>query len=404
VESIMVEEVIIKAEKEEIVDPISEFIEKRKAQCISLLSDLIRQNTVNPPGNEAPAAKVVTDFLDKLKVKYELIEPNKSRVNVMASIGAESGKKVLFSAHLDTVPPGEGWDTDPFEPTVKGNLLFGRGACDNKGQAASMLLVLEYLKSIESTLRNRFIFIFAADEETGSSNGLKYLLAKKLVTADYAIIPDTGGEMKQIDIAEKGILNIKITSLGKQAHGATPHKGINAITNMSKLLTKLDYYTLKYDVHKYLSKPTINIGTVQGGSAPNMVPARCESVINIRHLPSQTPERIIEELKVLGEKYGVFEFETLTSMPPTEVDDQNILVKTIQKISLKHGIESKPYGLNGATDAKSLVLNGVTAVGYDFSQSFMAHTANESCNLDDLFLFSNMMIEICLELDGAEKL
>lgn len=392
---------------EEIINKkVSDFVEKRRKQQIKLLSDLIAQNTVNPPGNEKLAAAVIKKHLDKLKVKYKTFEKTKGRTNLIATVGNtdKSAKKIMLATHLDTVPAGEGWDTDPFKATVKDNLLYGRGACDDKGQASACLLVLEYLKSVEKDLKNQFLFVFSADEETGGSEGLKYLLAKKLVSADYAVVVDISGSLKNISVAEKGTVNVKVTCLGKQAHGSTPHKGVSAIVNMAKLITKLDYYNFKYEIHPLLSKPTINFGTIQGGTAFNNVAAKCELVLNIRYLPSQTKEGIVEELQTLAERFGEFKFEIIADHQPSEIDSDNILVKTIMKVTETFGIQSKPYGLNGGTDAKALVLNGIPAVGFDFADSYVAHNANEFCNLDNLFKFCKIMIDVCTELDKYDKL
>jgi len=380
------------------LDP-EEFIEKRKDSYTSLLCDLIRAKTVNPPGNEHLAAKVIRKRLSKIGVKCRAYEKKKHRTNLIAKVGNESGSKILFSTHLDVVPAGDGWDTDPFEPVIKDNIVYGRGASDNKGQATAELLILEYLKSIENQLKNQYIFVFAADEEQGSGFGLHHLMKENIISPDFVIIPDVCGAMKNITIAEKGVLNIKITAKGKQAHGSTPQKGISAIACMSKLIAKLDHYILKHSLHKYLSRPTINFGTIKGGAAPNIVAGSCELVVNIRYLPSQTPEGIVDELNKLSERFGEFEFSILAQMPPTEVDETNILVETIKKVAEKHGINAKPKGLSGATDTKSFVLKGIPAVGFDFGDEHVAHNANEYCRLDSLFRFCRVMIDVCMELD-----
>jgi acetylornithine deacetylase/succinyl-diaminopimelate desuccinylase family protein len=378
---------------------VQDFINQRKEIYIRLLCDLIKAKTVNPPGDEYLAAKIIRRRLSKIGVKCKLHEKKKNRSNLIAKVGNEKGKSILISTHLDTVPAGDGWTTDPFEPVIKDNRVYGRGTCDNKGPAAAALLVLDYLKSIEKDLKNQYVFVFAADEEAGSALGLKYLLDESIISPDYAIIIDIGGAMRKIDIAEKGVLNLKITCRGKQAHGSTPQKGVSAIANMSKFIAKLDHYILKHQLHKHLPRPTINFGTIKGGAAPNMVAGSCELVVNIRYLPSQTPESIVAELKGLSERFGEFEFDVLINMPPTEISEKSILVETIKQVAQKHGIVAKPHGLSGATDTKSFVLKGIQAVGFDFADDYVAHNANEYCNLDSLFKFVEVLIDICLELD-----
>ncbi len=379
---------------------IEEFIAEHKSAYVDILLDLIRAKTVNPPGDEYLAAKMIQKHLDKIGVIYTLYEKVKNRSNLIAKVGNELGKKILIATHLDVVPAGQGWETDPFEPVVKDGKVFGRGACDNKGQVTSALLVLDYLKSIEKELKHQFIFLFAADEEAGSAFGVKYLLNEGIISPDYALVIDVGGAMQKLTIAEKGVLNLKITAKGKQAHGSTPHKGISAIANMSKLIAKLDHYIMKHKIHKYLSRPTMNFGMISGGAAPNIVPAICEVIVNIRYLPSQTPEGIIEELKKISEMFGEFEFEVMMKLPPSEVDEKHLLVQKIKKVTEERGLKTKLHGLSGATDAKSFVISGIPAVGFDFADDYLAHNANEYCDIDSLFRFVSILSSICLEFNN----
>jgi acetylornithine deacetylase/succinyl-diaminopimelate desuccinylase family protein len=377
----------------------ADFIGARKELYTRLLCDLIKANTVNPPGNERVAAKIVKKRISKIGAKYKLYEKRKYRTNVIAKVGDEKGKTILITTHLDTVPAGEGWETDPFNPVIKDGRVFGRGACDNKGQATAALLVLDYLKSMEKKLKNQYVFVFAADEETGSPLGLKYLIEENIVSPDYVIVVDVGGSMEKVTVAEKGVLRLKVVARGKQAHGATPTKGISAIAAMARFIAKLENHVLKHELHKFLTRPTINFGTISGGSAPNIVAASCEMVVDIRYLPSQTPEGIVDELKKLSEMFGDFSFEVMMKLPPTEVDEKNVLVKTICDVADSHGIAAKPKGLSGATDAKAFVLKGIPAVGFDFADDYVAHIANEYCVLDNMFRFCEVLIDVCLELD-----
>lgn len=378
---------------------IKEFIKKNEEIYVKLLCGLIRAKTVNPPGDEYLAAKVIKKQISKIGAKYDTYEKVKHRTNLVAKIGNEKGKKILISTHLDTVPAGDGWETDPFEPVIKDGKVFGRGACDNKGQATASLFALDCLKQMEKNLKNQYIFLYAADEEVGSSAGVKYLINENKINPDYAIIVDIEGGMQKIDIAEKGVLNLKIICKGKQAHGATPHKGVSAIVNMSKLIAKLEHYSLKAELHPYLSRPTINFGTISGGSAPNTVAGTCETVMNIRYLPSQTPEAIVEELKKISERFGDFKLEVMMKIPPTEVDSKNLIVENIRKVTDRHGIKAALTGLSGATDTKSFIVQGIPAVGFDFADDYIAHNANEYCRLDKLFEFVEILTEICLEFE-----
>ncbi len=99
-----------------------------------------------------------------------------------------------------------------------------------------MMAVAKYLKENESGLKRLFLLAGVADEERGSALGMEYLLDECGIHADYAIIPDVANNMQMIDVTEKGALFLEITSFGKQAHGSTPERGINAVWNMIAFL------------------------------------------------------------------------------------------------------------------------------------------------------------------------
>lgn len=377
-----------------------------KAKIISIIKELIAQNTVNPPGNEYKVANIVEKFFKKHKIRYKKFEKAKGRTNIVGYIGKDSAKpKLLIAAHADTVPAGDGWKTNPFKAVVKGNRIYGRGTTDDKGVIAPMLLCAAEIKKHEKELKGQLLIAVAADEEKGSEFGMKYLLKNKLIKPDFAIIADEASAFKKIDIAEKAVLGLMIISHGKQAHGSTPDKGINAITNMNKVISELEKYKFKYKKHKLLSPPTMNIGTIKGGIATNVVPARCELSIDIRYLPSQKKEAILQDIKKLLKNIEIknkdtkFSLEVLGHAPPTEISSDNLLIKLIQKHTKDiAGIEPVAVGVNGATDCKSLILNGVVAVGFDSGVPGVSHMANEYIEINGLIQFKEIIERISLDM------
>ncbi|MCX5682534.1 MAG: M20/M25/M40 family metallo-hydrolase, partial [Planctomycetota bacterium] len=151
------------------------FIEAHAADLQTYLADLIRARTVNPPGDEFRAAKVLTDFCSRHGIPFETFEKLPGRTNVVARIGA-GRPRICVPIHFDTVPAGDGWTSDPFEPVVRDGRMIGRGTKDNKGPMAGLMLAARYLKQHEADLPGQLIFIGAADEEAGSALGMKYLL------------------------------------------------------------------------------------------------------------------------------------------------------------------------------------------------------------------------------------
>lgn len=296
----------------------------------------------------------------------------------------------MVACHLDVVPAGEGWDADPFALRVDRGKAIGRGVLDNKGPLAAMLMAARFLRE-NATLKGTFVLVAAADEECGSALGLEWLLSRGNTAPSMAIIPDIGGHMKVIDVAEKGVMFVEATAQGRQAHGSRPELGVNAIWIMADFLQRLRERPVPPGSHPLLTPSTCNLGRVEGGTAPNMVPARCTACLDIRYLPGQDPERILGHLEMLAEDVrrahpdGELQLRVQTQLPPTEIPCDHPLVTALQN-SVREvlGRTAKATGASGATVAKQLIARGIPAVGCGPGDEGQAHTANESIEIGDL--------------------
>ena len=387
---------------------IDSFVESRRKELIRIASDLIATNTENPPGRERLAARVVQKYLDGMGIRHESFEKEPERTNVVARIGSGS-PSLLVACHLDVVPAGDGWSQDPFKATVTDGKMIGRGATDNKGQMASCMILAEYLRGKEDSLNGEFILVAAADEERGSRLGLEYLLEECGLRADYAIIPDVSYSMRKIDVSEKGALFLEVTSHGKQAHGSLPETGVNAIWNMVELLKEIETLpsAFKHTSHPLFTPPTLNLGTIQGGAARNIVPGRCVAGLDIRYLPGDTKENIIalveERIKKVerANPRARFELKVGCDLPPSEVSYDNPLVGLIQRHTEDVlGVRPELIGMPGTTVTKQLLDKGVTAVGFGPGEESQAHMADESIEIQQLLDFAKIMARISCELLG----
>jgi succinyl-diaminopimelate desuccinylase len=162
-----------------------------------------------------------------------------------------------------------------------------------------------------------------------------------------------------------------------------------------KALLAIEKYTLKHKKHKLFSKPTINLGLIEGGDAPNMVPSVAKAVLDIRYLPSQSPRKIVQEIKKVVSGHKFVEVKQLLSIPPTEIKGNSELVKVIKKTTKKVlGFTPKTVGLSGATDAKALILKGIPAVGFSCGEHDQMHVPNESIKIKELGDFSKVLFEV----------
>jgi acetylornithine deacetylase/succinyl-diaminopimelate desuccinylase family protein len=379
------------------------FFENNKEELIALTCKLVEQDTTNPPGNEERAAEVVRKYFDRHKISYVNREKAPGRPNVVATIG-KGRPRILVAAHTDVVPAGDGWDADPFKPSLRGGRIYGRGSTDNKGQLAAMMLVARYIKEHEAKFTGQFILIAAADEEIGSVYGLDYLVKENLIDADVAIIPDSGGNMRRVVIGEKGLLRITVASHGRQAHASTPDEGFNAIWPMLTFLNLLKKEPFFKDAHPLFTPPTMNLGVIKGGVAANVVPARCEAQIDWRYLPGRKSKDVIGKVEALlrkaqeQEPLSKMEIVNVQDMEPFVVSPEHPIVRIIQRHAKETlGIEPALEGMSGTTVSKQLLWKGIPSVGFSCGDSDNAHMANESISVDEMADFAKVMAGIIID-------
>ncbi len=383
------------------------WIADRRGELTDLLFELIAAPTENPPGRERRAADRLAGFFDRHGIPWETFEAEPDRTNLVACVGA-GRRALLLPAHLDVVPAGEGWDTPPWQPVLRDGRVYGRGAKDNKGPAAACALAAACAHRC-FRLKGRLLVAGVADEERGSALGLEYLLREKKLQADFAVVPDTSGNMKKIFIAEKGLVFVEIVSHGRQAHGSRPELGCNAIWNLVELLSRIRAAAIPHVPHPLLTPPSHNLGMISGGSAPNLVPARAAAVMDFRILPGHTPEDLLDWLRGLvraaeREHPGArFELHPQALQAPIEIPEEHDLVRVIGDAAAEVvGQRPTLHGSAGSTVAKQLLAHGIIAVGFNAGDEGMDHMANESVDLQELLDYARIVVRIAVRLLGRE--
>jgi len=387
-----------------LVSHVKNYMQSKEKEIVDLTCKLINAKTENPPGDEILAVRIVEDFFQSLQIPYKIFEKTKNRANIVGSIG-NGLPSLLVACHLDVVPAGDDWKRNPFEAWIENGRIYGRGSSDNKGQMASMMAVARFLKENESKLKGQFILAGVADEERGSALGLEYLLNECGIKADFAIIPDVAHNMQLIDVTEKGTLFLEITSHGKQAHGSRPEMGINAIWNMIPLLERIKQLKFREVSHPLHTPPTLNLGSIHSGTSPNIVPAVCKAQLDIRYLPDDLGDNIINDIKNIIREVEAecpparFDLKIISNQMPTVVPINNPLVELISKHTLSiFGTRPQPKGMSGATVTKQLIQKGITAVGFGPGDETEAHATNESISIKELVDFAKIMTLIALDI------
>jgi acetylornithine deacetylase/succinyl-diaminopimelate desuccinylase-like protein len=330
--------------------------ERAGAEAIRVLSEYLRVDTFNPPGNEARGAQFLAEVLAKDGIESTVSEFAPGRSNVVARLkatGSPKRKPLCLLSHIDVVPAeASEWPAEkgPLSGAIDENgMLWGRGALDMKGMGALELMTLVWLKRAQVPLERDVILIAVGDEEV-DSQGLKHLLATSWSQLDCGQVVNEGGLGVQglifegqtvfaISVAEKGALWLRITVSGEPGHGSLPDT-TRSPTRLTEVLRRLGARTpeARVDVSLYellrrvgehrggvggavLQSPFLVDLLVKGrlmakrttraamtttcqvtgfegkGSSPNVVPSHVAAIVDCRLLPEVTPEALLAELK-----------------------------------------------------------------------------------------------------------
>ncbi len=267
-----------------------------------LLNKLIRAEPTLEKG-ELAAGEVLADFFAEsgTDIDCRLDKWDGCRANVTAHARSSGDRPgLLFGAHLDVVPAGRAqWQSPPFEPTEQNGRIYGRGSTDMKaGLVAAAAAMVEVVGS-GAELKGDIILAATAGEETDSC-GVKRFVSENggdLGPLAGMILPEPTDF--EITVAHRGMLWLKVTTAGKTAHGSMPHLGISAIGKMNTLLNRLEGFRPAHQVHPLLGKCSMSINEIHGGKAPNVVPDECSITVDIRTVPSQSHQSIIDEFDAI---------------------------------------------------------------------------------------------------------
>ncbi len=277
---------------------------------IKFLLDLIsiRTECTTKEGYEEAASLIKEKLSDMgLSVKIydgeEVAKDGKPRPNVVAKLDLKADKTILLNAHYDVVPAGKGWSKDPFKPIIEENVVYGRGASDDKSGITAIIWAIDELG--EKAKRN-VILAFTCDEEVGGRAGLGYLMREVGIRADEALIVDGGFDA--IYVGASGIVAGKIGVKGVQGHAGYPHLAKNPIYPLAKAIVKLEEYSRLREkkLSKLKSPPgsphpyvwgRFSVTMLRAGEKSNVIPGEAEATFDLRLIPEEDVNEAIEDLK-----------------------------------------------------------------------------------------------------------
>ncbi|WP_102960257.1 M20 family metallopeptidase [Mangrovicella endophytica] len=361
------------------------------------LADLIAIRSENPPGRETEAAHYVAARLREMGLEVALDEYKPGRVNVEARLVNGAGPVFAFNTHMDTVPAGEGWSSDPFALTARDGKLFGRGACDCKGPLASMLEAVRMLTADRSAWSGTLLAIFVADEEI-ASEGAKHYAAKR-PAIDFAVVGEPTSNT--IYSAHKGSLRPLVRVLGVPAHSGTPHLGENAVLRAGQLLAMVaeEHETsVRLRSHPLVGEASLTVTRIHGGHADNVLPGACEMLLDRRMVPGESEEAVKAEIAdLLGRAHARFGLraEILDWKPTTGGATETAADRPIVQKSLAaaraHGVaEPGPFGFQGGCDLVHFRSTGAEGVVIGPGSLSVAHKSDEFVPEDE-FVTSSLI-------------
>jgi acetylornithine deacetylase len=307
------------------------------------------------------------------------------RPNVMARLpGLHQVRRLLLEAHTDTVST-KGMTIPPFDPIIMEGKLYGRGSCDTKAGLATMMHAMLSLKEDRITPPCEIVLAAVVDEEFSYRGVVK--LCENL-KADAAIVAEPT-EMRAV-IATKGVLRCRIVVHGKSAHSSKPHLGVNAITQMAKVLVAIESDNARMAViqHPLVGSGTCNVGVINGGVQVNFVPDRCFIEIDRRLLPGESAARAVAEYQqLLNQLPGIsaeIEEPLLLVDEALDTPAESDVVQTASQILRDLGLNPEPCGVPFGCDASKLSRAGIPSIVFGPGSIDRAHTADEYVELDQV--------------------
>ena len=356
---------------------------------------------------EVQKARYLTDFLKQTPFDdIELIQapdleaPAGYRPNILAFVnGHRSARTIWIMTHMDVVPPGElaQWRGDPFKAWVEAGKIYGRGVEDNQQDMVASLFAVKALRAEKIIPSFNIGIALVSDEETGSLKGIDYVLkhSQAFKKEDLIIVPDSGNEDgTQIEVAEKGLLWLKVKTVGRQAHASTPEKGVNSFKAASFLITELDSLHRTFGDPDPLFEPAISTfePTKKEANVPNIntIPGEDVFYLDTRLLPKYTLEAVEARIQKLARKmekrFGVtITFEVQQRAPAAPPTSARASVVTAIRRAVKdvYGARAKARGIGGGTVAAVFRRAGYEAAVWSKIDE-TAHQPNEYCHIDNL--------------------
>jgi acetylornithine deacetylase/succinyl-diaminopimelate desuccinylase-like protein len=389
-----------------------------QAEAVKFLSDLVKIDTSNPPGNETRAAEYVKGVLAAEGISAQIYESAPGRGNLVARLKGNGKKKpLLLMGHLDVVGvERDKWTVDPFAGIIKDGYLYGRGSTDDKAMDAANLEVLLLLHRLKTPLDRDIILLAEAGEEGTTEFGIDFMVEKHWdeITCEYALneggsTPEENGKVQYVGVSttEKVPRGLILKARGSSGHGSAPRVD-NAITHLAAAVAKVGTWeapmrlnettrrffqqmakisppekaqlyqhvedrAVQQKLHEtepayYSMLRTSLVPTIiKGGFRVNVIPADAEATLDVRALPDENMDALKASLAKLINDPAVEITSTPGNLrpatPPSGLDTDAFHALEVAQQKVFPGALTIPIMQVGATDSSELRAKGVQAYG-----------------------------------------
>lgn len=335
-----------------------------------------------------------------------------SRPNLVARIPGRSQRTLWLFGHLDVVPAGnlQAWQTDPWQACEKDGMIYGRGVEDNQQAICSMLVLAESLACLQPELTLGLVFM--ADEETGSSHGLGWILQKRpelFARDDLYIVPDGGSpDASLIEIAEKAQLWLRFRVRGRQCHASMPDEGINSLVAASRLVLELDQLNHIFEARNPLFVPDHSTFTPtmheRNVDAVNILPGEDVFYLDCRLLPElPIAEALAACQRILASQPEAIktEYEIIHRREATAISPDAPVVRELERaIMAVYRVQPSPCGIGGATVAAFLRDAGLPAAVWACLEN-TCHQPSERSSIKATLRDAEVFAHILMRRPGA---
>lgn len=356
---------------------------------LRLAEKLIRCPSVTP--NDAGCQSIISEHLNALHFQIEAL-PFNGVDNLWARLGT-TGPLLVFAGHTDVVPTGpiDAWISDPFTPTLRNELLYGRGASDMKGGLAAMLAAVHAFLQEEPHFKGSIGFLITSDEE-GPTNqyGTKKVmevLHDRKEKIDYCIVGEASSDKilgDQIRIGRRGSISCKLAIYGQQGHVAFPHLARNPIHLATPALTELVNVTWD-NGNEFFPATTFQISNIHSGTgASNVIPGILEASFNLRFGTAISVAEIQERVTHILEKHGLdFKLQWEVSGLPFLTPQGKLITTVKESIKKITGQDTLLSTGGGTSDGRFIAPYGVEVIELG-PRHESVHQVNEHVSVADL--------------------